>query len=71
MSSIASPRDLVDTCKLGDGLENGRAARTPWDFHLWRDGRLAYQQLLVSDVLYRKIADMRYKAFDLGVAEEV
>jgi hypothetical protein len=29
MSSIASPRDLVDTCKLGDGLENGRAARTP------------------------------------------
>ena len=41
------------------------------NLHLWRDRRVAYQHFLVSDVLYRKIADAGYGAFDLGIAEEV
>jgi hypothetical protein len=41
------------------------------NLHLWRDRRLAYQHFLVSDVLYRKIADAGYGAFDLGLSEEV
>jgi hypothetical protein len=40
------------------------------NLHLWRDRRLVYQHFLVSDVLYRKIADAGYGAFDLGIAEE-
>jgi hypothetical protein len=41
------------------------------NLHLWRDRRLAHQKLLVSDVLYRQIADAGYGAFDLGLSEEV
>jgi hypothetical protein len=41
------------------------------NLHLWRDRRLAYQEFLVSDVLYRQIADAGYGAFDLGVADTV
>jgi hypothetical protein len=33
--------------------------------------RLIYRKFLISDVLYRQIADAGYGAFELGLAEEV
>ena len=41
------------------------------NLHLWRDRRLNYRKFLISDVLYRQIADAGYGAFDLGLSEEV